>query len=187
MRPRYGGRGNLFFPHYMAWCIPASMRPRYGGRGNMSSMRMVTPASTSFNEAAIWRSRKSPGHPIQDSRRTRASMRPRYGGRGNCAIFRTSSKRSVASMRPRYGGRGNARRVKRLDFLLYCFNEAAIWRSRKCYMEHRCITLGHASMRPRYGGRGNSNSKTCKRCLRLASMRPRYGGRGNSGPPPGCL
>ena len=59
MRPRYGGRGNRCEHSHSDVDDGASMRPRYGGRGNFRTREHKDRFSYRFNEAAIWRSRKS--------------------------------------------------------------------------------------------------------------------------------
>ena len=106
------------------------MRPRSFDRGNRLTAALSGASSTSFNEAAIFRSRKRAW-----SSRSRSISR-----RFNEAAILRSRKQSTC---------------RRRSILCGCFNEAAIFRSRKLeaddQIELRCL----ASMRPRSFDRGN--------------------------------
>jgi len=133
----------------------------------------------SFNEAAIFRSRK--GGRVDVARRCRvvasmrprsfdrgkhcrrcqgngilfvASMRPRSFDRGKQATFTGRTEICEASMRPRSFDRGKAERLRWQLCWAIGFNEAAIFRSRKELVgqDHGMLIL--ASMRPRSFDRG---------------------------------
>ena len=108
-----------------------------------------------FNEAAIFRSRKHPGPADEQLHGCDASMRPRSFDRGNRRGVGNGRLRKIASMRPRSFDRGNdgdayiqvdasdaSMRPRSFDRgnevdggprhpESECFNEAAIFRSRK--------------------------------------------------------
>ena len=130
MRPRYGSRGNAGLLRHLRPMTGASMRPRYGSRGNRYSTTWFRIYLKRFNEAAIWKSRKS---------ELFADIAKNWKSFNEAAIWKSRKSHP----------RSATHQTKT------CFNEAAIWKSRKCFVWSEPSAIRHASMRPRYGSRGN--------------------------------
>ena len=87
-------------------------------------------------------------------------MRPRSFDRGNDYHSGRRTERRPASMRPRSFDRGNPTPRVQNHVCGRCFNEAAIFRSRKpAALREQTVSLKLASMRPRSFDRGNRGTR----------------------------
>ncbi len=182
MRPRSTDRGKLPIPFPIERINCASMRPRSTDRGKPGRFGFQGPEGTSFNEAAINRSRKAVvsgpecyafvrfneaainrsrkvgRRKVGPGRRPAASMRPRSTDRGKLQDVSLvgESLDQVASMRPRSTDRGKVGNL----------------------IADKPNNMRGASMRPRSTDRGKRPVGFREGRTTEASMRPRSTDRG---------